>query len=413
MKLIAFQPYAQREGHFACYTTRVCQVLALLGHRITLVTTEMDPRPYLAELPHFQIVNTGPSRLLAFRKRGAVLEGLVRGVSMIWDNIRVLFHLLRMVRRERFDAIQFFDYDPVTTYALLWTVSKLFRVRLPPIFFVVIAANYTADDYTNALYNLYGRFYHRMNRILLPGYARAIMADGNWQPGELEALLDLEVGFPPLYSIPHGIMLAEKPFSKEEARRTLGLGYDGVLLLYFGILRKDKGVELLIEAMGGVKGECKLLLAGMPFDLTEESVRALIRTHGCENKIIADLQYVPQDRIAYYYSAADAIVYPYKSHYKGTVGTLNTVLAFGKPVIGTMHRSMTPYFGASMIGILVKPDDVESLREGMERFLSLSMSEKEAMVQNGRRLVEPESWTALATRFSDVYHRHLESEDTP
>jgi len=326
---------------------------------------------------------------------------------MIWDNIRVLFRLLGMVHKERYDAIQFFDYDPVTTYGMLWTALRLLQIRMPPLYFVVIAANYTAEDYTNSFYRLYGKLHHRMNRILLARYARAIMADGLWRPGELEAQLGLETGIPPLYPIPHGIMVAEKPYPKEEARRALGLRDDGIVLLYFGILRKDKGVELLIEAMGRVKGPCKLLLAGMPFDITEEAVRALIRSRGCEDKIVAHLDYIPQNRIAYYYSAADAVIYPYKSHYKGTVGTLNTALAFGKPVIGTELRSMTPYFEASTIGILVKPDHVESLREGIERFMSLSRSEMEAMTRNGRKMAEADSWASLAERFSEVYQRHL------
>jgi glycosyltransferase involved in cell wall biosynthesis len=403
MKILAFQPYAQREGHFGYYTTYVCQGLALEGHRVTLVTTRLGTGKFLSAPPKFQIVETGASRLSTFRRRGAALEGMIRGLSLVWDNVRVLYRLLRLLQKESYDAVQFFDYEPITTYFLLEIGSTFFRRRFPPFFFIVQAADPSMQGHSNFLYQLYGKLARPALKRLLYRYAKAILADGLWKPGELEALMGLTIGAPPLVSVPHGAILEDKPRPRDMARSALGLKYDGPLLLFFGMLRKDKGVDLLIEAMGKVKGECRLLLAGMPFDLSEEGVHEMLRAHGGMDRIETDLRYIPQEKIADYFSAADAVVFPYRSHYKGTVGPLNTVLAFGKPVIGSRVRDLAVYFQETPIGILAEPDSVASLAEGIEQFLLLTPEQREALAENGRRLAEKYSWAGLAKSFSDVY----------
>jgi glycosyltransferase involved in cell wall biosynthesis len=411
MKILAFQPHAQREGHFGYYTTYVCQGLALEGHRVTLVATQLDTGTFLSAPAKFQIVETGASRLSTFRRRGAALEGWIRGLSLVWDNVRVLIRLLRLLQMESYDAVQFFDYEPITTYLLLGIGSTFFRGRFPPLFFIVQAADPSLQGHTNLLYQLYGKLARPALTRLLSRYAKAILADGLWQPGELEALMGLTIGVPPLVSVPHGAILEDKPRPRDTARRALGLKYDGPLLLFFGMLRKDKGVDLLIEAMGKVEGECKLLLAGMPFDWSEGVVGAMIREEGCKDKILTDLRYVPQEKIADYFSAADAVVFPYRSHYKGTVGPLNTVLAFGKPVIGSRVRDLAVYFQETSIGILAEPDSVASLTAAIEQFLSLTPPQREMLAENGRRLAEKYSWAGLAKRFSEVYKTISELED--
>ncbi|MBI3597370.1 MAG: glycosyltransferase family 4 protein [Nitrospirae bacterium] len=410
MKILAFQPYAQREGHFGYYTTYVCKGLAAMGLSITLVTTRLETDKYLASDPKFRIIETGRSALSGFQKRGAALEGLVRGLSLIWDNVRVLLRMLRTLRKEPYDAVQFFDYEPITTYLLLGIGLTFFRGRFPPLFFIVQAADPSLQGHANLLYQLYGKLSRPALKRLLSHYAKAILADGLWQPGELEALMGLTIGAPPLVSVPHGAILEDKPRPRDTARRALGLKYDGTLLLFFGMLRKDKGVDLLIEAMGKVRGEFKLLLAGMPFDLSEEAVREMIREQGCEDEILTDLRYVPQEKIADYFSAADAVVFPYRSHYKGTVGPLNTVLAFGKPVIGSRVRDLAVYFQETPIGILTEPDSVASLAAAIEQFLLLTPAQRETLAENGRRLAENYSWAGLAKRFSEVYKTFSETE---
>ncbi len=184
MKIISFQPFGLREGHFGYYTTYVCQGLALEGHRVKLVATRLDTGKFLSAPPKFQIVEAGASRLSTFRRRGAVLEGLIRGLSLVWDNVRVLIRLLRLLQKESYDAVQFFDYEPITTYLLLGIGSTLFRWRFPPLFFIVQAADPSLQGHTNLLYQLYGKLARPALTRLLFRYAKAILADGLWQPAD-------------------------------------------------------------------------------------------------------------------------------------------------------------------------------------------------------------------------------------
>jgi glycosyltransferase involved in cell wall biosynthesis len=403
MNILAFEPYADREGHFGVYTSQIAQELALQGHSVTVVTSRLDVKRYLSSEHRFQIIETGKGLFGRSGGRSGRIRSALRGVSLILDNSKVLLRLLRLCRKRRFDAIHFFDCEPVSTTFLLGVFSVLFRIRLSPLFIVVHAPDPSTQGHGNLLYNLYSKLSRPMFKKLITGFATAITAHGTWQQGELERLLDLRDSPVPILPAPYGTVVQAKPPSRAEARRALGLQYDGIVLLFFGMLRRDKGVELLIEAMGKIQGDCKLLLAGTPFDWDAEGIREMIRAHRSEDKVVTDLQYIPEEATANYFAAADALILPYRSHYMGAAGPLKTAFGFGLPVIATRVRDLAHYLDAAPIGISVQPDSVESLKEAIEKFLALTPEQRKALSQNSRSLAETCSWTVVARRFSEIY----------
>ena len=409
MNILIFEPYADREGHFGVYTAQIAQELALLGHSVTVVTSRLDLKRFLSSEPRFQIIETGKGLFGRSGGRSSRIKSALRGLSLVLDNSRVLLRLLRLCRNHRFDAVHFFDCEPVSTTFLLGVFSVMFRIRLSPLFIVVHAPDPSYQGHGNLLYHLYGRLSRPMFKKLITGFATAITAHGTWQQGELERLLDLHDNACPILPAPYGTIVQDNPPSRTEARRLLGLQYDGIVLLFFGMLRRDKGVELLIEAMGRVQGDCKLLLAGTPFDWNAEGIHEMIRTHRCEDKVLTDLQYIPEEATADYFAASDALILPYRSHYMGAAGPLKTALGFGLPVIATRVRDLAHYLDAAPIGIPVAPDSVESLKKAIEKFLALTPLQRKSLSENSRSLAETCSWAVVAKRFSEIYQSFVGS----
>ena len=251
MKILIFEPFAQQEGHFGIYTAKICQELSIMGHSVTLVTTHLEPSQYLDAAPRFEIISIKPLPKTGGGGRTDPLKSTFRGLSLILDNFRVLLRLLSVYRKHQYEVIHFFDYEPVSTVFLLTLFQIFVRVRLTPLFVVVHAPDPSLQGHKNFLYNLYGKLSRPMLKSLLSNKAKVITAHGTWQSGELEGLLGLSNPHHPIVSVPYGTEVISSPPSREEARKKLGITYDGILLLFFGMLRKDKGVELLIEAMGG------------------------------------------------------------------------------------------------------------------------------------------------------------------
>ena len=410
MNILIFEPYADREGHFGIYTSQIAQELSLRGHAVTVVTSHLDAKRYLSSEPRFRIIETGKGFFARSGGRSSRLRSALRGLGLILDNARVLLRLLRLCRNRRYDVIHFFDCEPVSTVVLLSASSILFGLRPSPLFIVVHAPDPSYQGHGNILYRLYSKGSRPMFKKLVSGFATAITAHGTWRPGELEALLGLQDSPVPILPAPYGTVVQEKPPSRTEARTSLGLSYDGIVLLFFGMLRRDKGVEILIEAMGRIRGDCRLLLAGTPFDWDAEGIRALIRAHRCEDRIVTDLRYIPEEATGRYFAAADALILPYRSHYMGAAGPLKTAFGFGLPVIASRVRDLAHHLEAAPIGIPVVPDSVESLQEAIEKFLALTPSQRMDLSENSRRMADSCSWEVVSKRFLEIYRPFVGSE---
>lgn len=407
MNVLIFEPYADREGHFGVYTAQIAQEMALSGHSVTVVTGHLDVKRCLSSEPRFQIIEAGKGLFGRSGGRSSRIKSALRGLSLILDNSKVLLRLLRLYRKRRFDVVHFFDCEPVSTTFLLGAFSALFRIRLSPLFIVVHAPDPSYQGHGNLLYHFYSKLSRPMFKKLITGFATAITAHGTWQQGELERLIDLQDSPVPILPAPYGTVVQAKPPSRAEARTALGLQYDGIVLLFFGMLRRDKGVELLIEAMGKIQGDCKLLLAGTPFDWNAEGIHEMIRTHRSEDRVLTDLQYIPENAIPNYFAAADALILPYRSHYMGAAGPLKTAFGFGLPAIATRVRDLAHYLDAAPIGIPVAPDSVESLKKAIEKFLALTPEQRKTLSQNSRSLAETCSWAVVAKRFSEIYQSFI------
>lgn len=407
MNILAFEPFAQREGHFGIYASQVCQELSLLGHQVTLVTTRLEADRYLSSSPKFQIVETLRNPGVDSGGRASFLKSALRGVSIILDNVRVLMKILGLYRKKKFDLVHFFDTEPISTVLILAFCSVFVGLRLTPLYVVLHAPDATPQAHGNLLYTLYAKMSRPMFRRLLAGYADVITAHGSWPNGELEQALNIPDHGRKIRFVPYGTILPEAPPSKEEARSQLGLPNDQTLLMFFGMLRKDKGVERLIEAMGRIQGNLRLLLVGTPFDWSKEEILEMIRTHGAEKKIETVLQYIPEREIPNYFAAADALILPYRKEYIGAAGPLKTALAFGLPVIATRVRELDEYMKKGKIGVAAEDDRAESIKEAIERFLAIGAAGRREMEDNGRRLAKGCSWTVVAEQFSEIYSSHV------
>ena len=105
-------------------------------------------------------------------------------------------------------------------------------------------------------------------------------------------------------------------------------------LLFFGLIREYKGLELAIKAMQDSKIKAlgiKLIIAG-EFYADKEKYTGLINKLKLDNIIIHD-EFIPSDKVKYYFGIADAVVQPYKSATQS--GITQVAYHFETPMIVT------------------------------------------------------------------------------
>lgn len=159
---------------------------------------------------------------------------------------------------------------------------------------------------------------------------------------------------------------------KSTAKKDLGFSDSDKVLLFFGYVRKYKGLDILLNAFKGIADdypECRLLVAGEFYDNPEEYYQIIKKSNIAEKVKIVN-NFIPNEEVYRYYSAADLVVQPYRSATQS--GILNVAYGFLKPVVVTRVGGLEEFVEDEKTGIIVGPDSPEEIRKGVKRFFELN-----------------------------------------
>ena len=152
---------------------------------------------------------------------------------------------------------------------------------------------------------------------------------------------------------------------RAEAERALNLDSGRKTLLFFGLIRKYKGLDILLEAFAGLTEDYQLVIAGEAYGDFSEYARA-IESNPNRERIRLFEKYIPDSEVKVYFSAADAVVLPYRSATQSGVGAL--AAHFEVPMIVTDTGSLRRSVEGSGTGMVVDKAEPECVREGIIRF---------------------------------------------
>lgn len=184
---------------------------------------------------------------------------------------------------------------------------------------------------------------------------------------------------------------------KEEAKTRLGLS--GNTLLFFGLIRRYKGLPQLLQAMPLVlqKLDCTLLVVGEFYEGKDDCLR-LIGALGLSSHVRIIDQFIPRHEVGLYFSAADLVVLPYQSATQsGIVPIANT---FERPVVATRVGGLPEAVRDGETGFLVEPRNPVAIAEAIIRFYRDRL--EEPFKERIRQLHGDFSWNDLATTIESV-----------
>lgn len=171
--------------------------------------------------------------------------------------------------------------------------------------------------------------------------------------------------------------------SKTTSREKLGIDPYQKLLLFFGFIRKYKGLDLLFEAMADPRirnAGIRLMVAGEFYE-DEAPYREQINKLGIEDLLILKTDFIPDQEVKYYLSAADAVVQPYKSATQSGVTPL--AYHFEVPMIVTRVGGLPDLVPHNRVGLVCEPEPesiadsiLEFFETGREHFLPHLREEK-------------------------------------
>lgn len=297
--------------------------------------------------------------------------------------------ILNEIKKNKYDVIhtQWMIFSPVDYYYL--QKIKKTGIKLIVTIHDILPFNRKFYDY-----RYHKKVYTLAERII-------VQADNNIQ--RFDELFPELAGKETM--IPHGHFLEyAEPVKQKEAREHLGIADDKLVFLFFGQIKKVKGVGVLLEAFAKI---CKkqpnllLIIAGSVWKDDFSQYQEIIDRENIAQYVQTNIRYIPDEEIKYYYSAADCCVLPYLDVYQS--GVIQLCYAYKKPVVATRIGAFREVVVDNKTGFMCEPDNAEDLASAM----TIAAENKDKFDQMGQAgydyIAEKYSWTKIAQQVREIY----------
>lgn len=187
---------------------------------------------------------------------------------------------------------------------------------------------------------------------------------------------------------------------KQEARLKLNLKQDDRVILFFGLIRKYKGLDLLIEAFSLLKANPhnKLLIAGEFYE-DKQPYFDLISKYKLEEQIILLNQFIPNDDVKYYFSAADIVALPYRSATQS--GVTQVSFHFEVPTLVTNVGGLGEIIPHNVAGYVVEPKP-QAIASSLEDYFE--NKKEQAFTEGMKQEKQKYEWSIFVNEIISLYN---------
>ncbi len=188
------------------------------------------------------------------------------------------------------------------------------------------------------------------------------------------------------------------PVPKEIARKILGLPLDEKIILFFGFIRKYKGLDILLESMANekIKGSgIKLMVAGEFYEDAKQYQEQIERL-GIKDQLILRTDFIQDSEVKYYLCAADAVIQPYRNATQSGVTPL--AYHFEKPMVVTNVGGLPLLVPDNKVGLVVESNP-EAIADGILRFYQLG---EDYFIPHLREEKKKYSWGNLVKAITEL-----------
>jgi glycosyltransferase involved in cell wall biosynthesis len=220
----------------------------------------------------------------------------------------------------------------------------------------------------------------------------------------------------PLFALlPHPVYeIFGEELEKADARRKLTVSHPHLalkeedrVLLFFGYVRDYKGLDVALDSMPHIlkKMSVKLLVVG-EFYSNEAQYRTQVERLGIGANVFFHSDYVANENVAAFFSAADVLTLPYKSATQS--GIIQIAYNFHRPVIVTDVGGLGEVVPDGRTGFVVPPNDPPALSDAVLKFFSEDLFE--AMRENVREEKKKYSWDHMVEGIETLYKKSCETK---
>jgi len=380
------QPGAGDGGGMNVYVRELCAAMARRGSSVDVFTRREDPRaPDAVDVePGVRVhhVDAGPARPIEKERLEGYVEAFTAGV------------LAEMTAApEPYDAVH-------ANYWLSGVAGHKVKHELD---LPLLVTFHTAERIKAATS---GEPLSRRatEEAAIAGCADAVLASCEVEAAQLTSLLGVPADR--VVTVPLGVDHAYfGPGDRAQARRALGIGGDGPLLLFCGRLQALKGADLAIATLAELVrrgGDHRLVVVGGPSGPGGEGFAASLRERARDGRVLDRVSFVaprPHELLGTYYRAADACLVPSRAESFGLVAL--EAAACGAPVVASDVGGLATLVVDGATGRLLGSRSVTAWADAVEWATSDALRAMRLSTAAVLR-AQPFTWRAAATRLDVV-----------
>lgn len=224
---------------------------------------------------------------------------------------------------------------------------------------------------------------------------------------KLKLIKDYGVDKDKIVYIPHGhYMEYAESATKEESLEYLRIIDNRPIILFFGQIKKVKGVAVLITAMKDVVKKFPnvlCIIAGKVWHDDFSEYQRLIDEYGLNDNIRTDIRFIADNEIKYYFNAADIVALPYLQIYQS--GVVLLAYAYEKPIVATTEGEFLTVVKDQETGLLVESGNSEQLGKAIIWYLDHPDKAKEFAAKGKRDIEKRLGWNNIAEEISAEYRK--------
>jgi len=362
-------------GGICHYTYLLCRALSSLEKEMTLLTTRNYELNSFEK--NFNIIKILPTH---YQKKHKFSKGVIYFRSLI----KILFYILS----KKPDVVHFHQIKVPFVEYWFYKLIGLNNIK------IVITLHYIIPFEHKVITPFLNYIYNTVDGII-------VHCDEN-----LEVLKNYvsEKEQKKIKVIHHGeYSFLLKNISKEEARKILEIDNSKKVLLFFGYIRRYKGLDILLESVKILKEkypEIFLIIAGKDIEGFSR-YQKIINELDIEECVMKRVEYIPIDESSIYFSASDVVILPYRNIYQSGIVFLS--YAHSRPVITTNVGGFPDVVEDGKSGYIVKLNHPTALAEKIEKLFS-SPSDLAEMGDYGFRMAQQKfSWESAAEKTYGFY----------
>lgn len=339
LKIFIIGPAYPLRGGLATFNELFCKALMEQGHQCEIIS-------YSLQYPHFLFPGSTQFDVSGNAPQHVTIHTLINSVNP-WSWIKTA----RFIKKQKPDMVIFRFWIPFMGPAL-GSIARLVRkqgIKILAITDNVIPHEKRLGDRAFASY-----FIKSCDGFIT--MSKAVMRD-------LETLTTTnhKIGvLHPLYT-----SFGEK-LDKATARKQLGLPEHQHLVLFFGLIRHYKGLDLLLEAFSELtsKPDIRLVIAGEFYE-DKQPYLDLIEKYHIQNQVILHGHFIANEDVKLYFSAADLVALPYRNATQS--GVTQVSFHFEVPTLVTNVGGLSEIIPDKAAGYVVEPNG-KAIAEGIKDY---------------------------------------------